>query len=360
MASVWTIQQVDARIAELRSSLAGVEEKLVELESDATRQLLATSSLAGATAAEWHSASADLELLWKWFLALTDALAATAERRGSQSSVSPRAARCPGGAALPPAPGRSWATNCWHGARAAADPSTAPTTLPELLAAMSASADRILAVVRRVEKVWDELVPRLSVLESSAVAVERLASEAGIRPPNDAAVARRLMGELRERCSADPLSIDGDPALDIDACLQRARAGTEQAIHDRRDLAAEISSALADLEQAAARLQQARAREGESALKIHGDSAGGLLVEIDAGRRRACAAARRVAPGAGAGRGRRGGGGAPCRRGAPAVAACARRGRAAVGGRRRRSGDAQRAARASGRLQGQGPGDRAR
>jgi hypothetical protein len=89
MSTITTIDQLDTGISDLRSALAEVEEPLVALEGDPTRELLAATALSGVTEERWGRADQELRLLWKWFLAVTDLLAGATQRRGSKSSLPP-------------------------------------------------------------------------------------------------------------------------------------------------------------------------------------------------------------------------------------------------------------------------------
>ena len=266
MSPFTSIEQLDAGVSDLRSALAEVEEALVALDGDPTRELLAATALSGETEERWRRADQEFRLLWKWFLAVTDLLAGATQRRGSKSSLPPAQLQSLAAELSRPAAEVLSDTPLPEGLRA----SGRPVSLAALLAAMTRSAQEIERVVRDTEQAWDRLVPRLAEIEASAAAVERAALDGGVRTPNDLTVARRSIGELRRQCTADPLSIHGDPVVAISEGVERAQAGVEEALRARSELDGEIASWLADLQQAIEELERARGRQRESAQKVSG------------------------------------------------------------------------------------------
>jgi hypothetical protein len=261
-----SIEQLDAGLSDLRSALAEVEEALVALEGDHTRELLAATTLSGETEERWRRADQELRLLWKWFLAVTDLLAGATQRRGSKSSLPPAQLQSLAAELSRPAAEILSDTPLPSGLRA----SGRPVSLVALVAALSRSAEEVQRMVRDTEQAWDRLVPRLAEIEASAAAFERAALDGGVRAPNELTVARRSIGELRRQCTADPLSIHGDPVAAIAQGVERAQAGVEEALRARSELDGEIASWLADVQQAIEELQRARGRQQESAQKVSG------------------------------------------------------------------------------------------
>jgi hypothetical protein len=296
LSSFSSTEQLDARISELRGALAEVERALVELDGNPTRELLAATALSGETAERWQRADQELALLWKWFLAVTDLLAAATQRRGSKSS-------------LPPAQLESLATELSRPAAeilgdtplpGALRASGRPVSPGALIAAMTRSAQEIERVVKDTETAWDQLVPRLAELEARAAAVERAALNGGVRAPNDLTVARRLIGELRRQCTADPLSVRGDPAAAIAQAVERAQAGVQEAVLARGELDERMASSLAEAQQAIEELERARGRQCESAQKVSGGEAVLAGIEGAAGELQALLATLRDAAAAAA------------------------------------------------------------
>jgi hypothetical protein len=277
MASTVNPGQVDDRIAELHTVLDKVESALVEFDGDEYRRLLAATPLTGDTATRWTKANADAELAWKSFLAVKDWLAAIVERRGTRSSISAELrdeliddlARTPAeilsGA---PAPG------------ATSSRGAPPASIDGLLQATLRANEAARAVVARVAAIWEGTSPKLAALESESSTLEEQASQAGVRPPNDLAVARRLLAELRTRCAGDPLSVDPrtDPTAQITAGVGRARAAVQEVIASRQHLSEETTATIAEIDEAISALSRARAKEEESAQKISGSTA---LAEIE-------------------------------------------------------------------------------
>jgi hypothetical protein len=269
------IDQLDAWISDLGSALAAVQEVLVELDGDPTRELLAATALSGETAESWRRADQELQLLWKWLLAVTDLLAAVTERRGSKSSLPPAQLEALAAELSRPAAEILTDTPLPEALRA----SKRPASLAALIAAMNRSAQEIERVVKDTERAWARLVPRLAEIEASAAAVERSALDGGVRIPNDLTVARRLIGELRQQCTADPLSVRGDPVAAIAQGVQRAQLGVAKALQARSELDGRLASSLGEAQYAIEELEHARGRQLESAQKVSGGQV--VLADID-------------------------------------------------------------------------------
>lgn len=276
MSTFRDIEQLDAGISQLRSALAAVQEALVELDGDRTRQLLAATALSGETKERWQRADQELQLLWKWLLAVSDLLAGVTERRGSKPSLPPAQLESLAAELRRPAAELLSDTPLPEALRA----SKRPASLAALTTAMSRSVEQIEEVVTNAERAWDRLVPRLAEIDSSAAAVERSALDGGVRTPNDLGVARRLIAELRQQCTSDPLSIRGDPLITIAQSLERAQVAVEQALRARDELDGRLAASLADGERASQELELARNRQRDSAQKISGAEEG--LADIDA------------------------------------------------------------------------------
>jgi hypothetical protein len=263
------LQQVDDRIAALQTAMTEVEEALVDLDGDEYRRLLSTAPLTGDTAARWAVADAQIKQTWKWFLAIKDWMGAIVERRGTKSSVPPdilerltdELARSPSDI-LPGTPGPG-------------STSEAPSrTVEQQLAAISAANEQAHSLVGRIAAIWEQTATKLGALESDAGAIEQEAAQGGLRAPNDIAVAKRLLDEVRKRCSGDPLSLESvaDPTTEVAAGLQRARAEVEASIEARRTFSQEAAAALSRVQAALAELHSARRREAESAAKVSGST----------------------------------------------------------------------------------------
>jgi hypothetical protein len=277
MANTVNVGQIDHRIEELQTALDKVESALVEFDGDEYRRVLAATPLSGDTATRWAKADADAQLAWKWFLAVKDWLAAIVEKRGTRSSISAElreqliddlertAAEILPGVPAPGAKGTGV---------------TRPASIDGLLQGTLRANEEASAVVARVAAIWQETSPKLVALESESTTLEQQATQAGVRAPNDLAVARRLLAEVRTRCTGDPLSIDPkiDPTVGIAAGLERARAAVQNVIANRQHLSEETTATIAEIDEAISALSRAREKEQESAQKISGSTA---LAEIE-------------------------------------------------------------------------------
>ncbi len=275
MSIIYDTGRLDAGISELREALAEIQEALVDLDGDATRKLLAGTALSGETAERWQRADQELQLLWKWFLAVGDLLKDVTEKRGAKSSLPPARLQELAEELRRPAAEILSDTALPESARS----SRPPVPLRALVAAMNTSILSIEQAVKDAERAWDRLLPRVAELEAAAAAVERTAQDAGVRVPNDLTVARRLIGELRRQCTVDPLAVHGDPVAEIARGLERAQAAVQESVRARSQLGAETAALLAELERALEELERARDRQRESAEKITG--AKGALADYD-------------------------------------------------------------------------------
>lgn len=266
---------MDAVIADLHGALAAVQDVLVQLDADPTRELLESTALSGETAECWRRADQELALLWKWFLAVSDLLAAVTKRRGSKSSLPPEQLQSLAAELSRPAAEILSDTPLPEVLRE----SHRPASLAALITAMSTSAQKIEQVVNDTEAAWDRLVPRLAEMEALAAAVERSALDGGVRTPNDLTVARRLIGELRRQCTADPLSVRGDPVAPIAQGVERAQLDVAQAVQARIALDGQLASSLTEAQRAVEELEHARRRQLESAQKVSGGEV--VLADID-------------------------------------------------------------------------------
>jgi hypothetical protein len=276
MASTVNLGQIDDRIETLHTALDKVESALVELEGDEYRRLLVATPLTGDTATRWAKADAGAEMAWKWFLAVKDWLAAIVEKRGTRSSIPAELRnqliddlmRTPA-EILPGAPAPD----------AGSTGGAVPTSIDGLLQAILRANEDASAVVARVAAIWQATSPKLAALESEASTLQQQATQAGVRAPNDLAVARRLLAQARTRCAGDPLSIDPrtDPTAAIAAGRQRAHAAVHDVIASRQHLSQETTATIAEIDEAISALSRASEKEQESAEKISGSTALGEM-----------------------------------------------------------------------------------
>jgi hypothetical protein len=265
------LQQIDDRVEVLRGAVEHAEAELVELDRDEFRRLLTASPLSGDTAARWAQADGQSQLTWQWFLAVKDWLAAIVQQRGTRSSVSTelcdqltaaldrRPAEILPGAAAPDA---------------ARPGGPAPASVDALLRAVLAGNEAVRAVVTRVAAVWQGTSTTLAALESQCSEIEQRATQAGLPAPNELAVARSLLTQLRKRCAEDPLAVDpaNDGTAPIAGGLERARTAITQAIASRQNASQESADSIAQIEAAIGQLAAARESERESSAKVGGAS----------------------------------------------------------------------------------------
>jgi hypothetical protein len=205
----------DATATAVRTALAALGNRLVDLESDPTVELVRSGCLTGGSAAAWADADAGLTLAWEVYRTV-DELVQQAEAD----------------------PDRGWAQLSFAtvpGPDGPTDPQTA-------LQAAGGAVDAAANVASRLLFAWD-------VLAARTTAAGGLASRAG------AAEVERSATAVAELLASDPLAVTETDVADLE---QRAAAA------DGRRAAAQAASARIDLD-----LDQARRRLTELDADLH-------------------------------------------------------------------------------------------
>jgi hypothetical protein len=200
----------EAAVTAIRTSLAALGNRLVDLESDATVELARSGCLTGASASAWAEADAGLSAAWETYRAVDD-LVRQAEADPSRW-VTLELATVPR-----PGPG-------------------GPTNPTEALAAAARAVDDAAGVAGRLLAAWDSLAARTT-------AASQLATNAG------ATDVERSANALAELLASDPLAVTESDVADLE---QRAAAA------DARRTAVKVASARIDVD-----LDQARHRLAE-------------------------------------------------------------------------------------------------
>jgi class 3 adenylate cyclase len=268
-----TLEEIDARLADLDTKAAVVTANLVDLQELVAYKVLAGTSpaaagLTGVTESRVRPALEAMQDLWLHFSALTDLIERAKAERGTSRKL--RSARVDeldrmlfGASVRLPARQVPLAQ---RGLLQAGE--TDETITPDdLLRAMEHAFDAAKNVVLAVDDVWQRVVPRLDERECEA---EALAERAR---PRDAAAAEALdavgakIRSLRELADTDPLGIASDFDGDVVPALDAARARLDELERRRHALPADLARArdiLRDLRDANVRgramLERASAR----------------------------------------------------------------------------------------------------
>jgi class 3 adenylate cyclase len=244
-----TLEEIDARLADLDAKAAVVTANLVDLQELVAYKVLSGTSpevagLSGMTEARVRPALEAMQDLSLHFSALTDLIERAKAERGTSRKLRP--ARLDeldrmlfGASVTLPARQVPLAQRGLLQAR-----ETDETITPDdLLRAMEHAFDAAKNVVLAVDDVWQRVVPRLAERECQA---ETLAARAR---PLDMAAAEALDGvgakirSLRELAGTDPLRIASDLDRDVVPALDAARVRLDELEQRRHALPADLARA---------------------------------------------------------------------------------------------------------------------
>jgi chromosome segregation ATPase len=244
-----TTDAIDRGIRDLARAVEDNAEALLALELDPTRKLLEASTLAGASAEAWSTASAALARAWEAQALLEDHLARLRDLRGSRSRVSQdRLLEL---------------EDLLHGGVLAVGTAGERRSAQELLAECSAAVAQARQVVSTAAQAWEALVPRLTTASATLRACAELLDELGVAHDDALLTARRDLARLTDAVAKDPLVASPETIARLDAAVAAVRADAERLRDFRADADARIDDARALL--AEARRAQADAREAHDA-----------------------------------------------------------------------------------------------
>ena len=210
------IDSANRRLGELHASAKRVAANLVDLELDASRQLLEASSLMGRTAARWSQVSTLMSELWRRHGLLEDLLKHADELRGPRRAG--ELTEMLDGPSIElattdvPLAERRLLGSAQEGQWCSPD---------ELLAGMSAAFDEVKAAVVQIGAAWDESIPRLQSARQALEDARRLAAELGGPATRELDPPSRSLEGLGIRVTADPLSVGTG---ELDALLGQVEA----------------------------------------------------------------------------------------------------------------------------------------
>jgi hypothetical protein len=216
-----TADALDTKLRDLLKSSERVKASLLELELDSNRELLARTTLAGATAAAWSAASGAVTQLWSDLAALNALLERARQVRGTRRQPRPdRLAElqqllCGASIELSdqvPLERRELL----------AVPSYSPD---QLLARMSAAFDEVKTVIAGAGRAWDNLGPRLRAVQTGLGESAQLARGLGDAAARDCDAQGARCSELARALATDPLSVNAVEVESLEASLAELRQG---------------------------------------------------------------------------------------------------------------------------------------
>jgi hypothetical protein len=253
------LEDTDRELRRLREAADRIGTNLLDLELDSTRRLLDESTLGGESAAQWAEASGMLLDLWRLHGELIALLERAENVRGRRSR--PGTDRLTEVDELLRAP--------WIEYRELGSPRCSPD---ELIGRMSADFDAARATLVRIGARWDMYVPRLHAARTEVGELAALFDALDEDEPPELGTARRLVAELGETLTKDPLALNGASVETLEDSLAAIRREAEAL----RELSGDIDSHLSDARGLLDELHRAGAESAasrrERALKIAGYS----------------------------------------------------------------------------------------
>jgi hypothetical protein len=245
-----TTDDADRRLRRLSRDVQDSADALLELELDPTRELLEKSTLTGATASAWATASAGLGQAWEAQALLEEHLERLRNVRGTRARVGREQLldleELLDGPAL--------AAVGERGGRCSPD---------ELLTRSSAAITGARQLILTVAQAWDALVPRLTTANATLHACADLLDELGAPPSADLTDARGELARLTEAVAKDPVSATPEPVAALEAVVAAVRCGVERVRDLRADAEGRFEAAHSLL--AEARRAEEDAREAHRA-----------------------------------------------------------------------------------------------
>ncbi len=203
-----SIFDVDRRIAGARTMLDRATRRLVDIDADVTRQLLAASgALRGQTASRWADASSRLDGLWRDQLALDQLLERVAHVRQqrlwwSQAALAELDDLLEGAHVLIAQSDPGPLTLTGNSAR------VRRTTIEAVLEQMSRDYDIVAALVCQVAEVWAEPTQRLDALAHQVREVADSTTWFGAQGPPELATLAPALAAALDQAHHDPLELD--------------------------------------------------------------------------------------------------------------------------------------------------------
>jgi hypothetical protein len=255
---------LDAKLRDLLEASERVKASLLELEVDPNCELLAKTTLAGATAAAWSPASAALRQLWSDHAALNDLLERAQEVRGKRRQPHPdRLAELQGllcGASIElsdkiPLDRRQLLT--------------VPRYSPDqLLARMSTAYREVTAVIAAAGRAWDSLGPRLAALQTGLAEAAQLARGLGDAAARECDAQAARCGELARSLATDPLSVRPVEVETLEGALAELRQGLAALDELRGHVDERLREAASLVERVRAAQREAEEARAEALAKI--------------------------------------------------------------------------------------------
>jgi hypothetical protein len=258
-----TTDDLDTRAERLRDASARIGANLVELEVDASRQLLDASRLVGKSASRWSAASTALTELWQEHGLLQKVLERAAGLRGARHTTELRAILEGPSIELSSSEVPLAERGLLDGPEAIVRCSP-----DELLARMSTAFDEVKAAMSEIGGAWEVQLPRLEAARCVLAESTALAAELGESGREDLDQAARALGDLSTALLADPLAVAPAEVEVLTSALEAIHADLSASTALRRELDARVSAARMLLDELGAAITAGQAAHQEATVKI--------------------------------------------------------------------------------------------
>jgi len=243
------LDDLDRRLAGLRTAMEAVSTNLVELETDADRVRLDHATLSGATAARWSDATQSLTSLWQWFSQLNELLERVGQLRGAKKLDADRRRELERLVTGPSIELSSAEIPLAERGLLGPAVSTLQCSPDDLLAAMGSAFDQAKTVVAGCARVWRSLEPRLASILDRQAGADKLAAGLGERHRPELVRLRGQLDDTAQQLASDPLSFEPQTIDPIDATLRAIEADLQGLVVLRDGLAERLSAARAELDE---------------------------------------------------------------------------------------------------------------
>lgn len=243
-----------AALRQIRRLHGAIKAELVGVEASPSYLMITDPGIGPVTAGELRAdPPADV---WATVHAIESALAGLDDALGLAPGAEPATHQAPLVAAALDRPRRELA-----------EPDGGPRTIAGAVGDVRAWLDAVQSVVARVDRRWQQELPRLDAARTTVERLEREVADLGLPEPL-VGRARQQADELTAALTADPLAIDDDAGANLDAAVQAAARQVATIRQKRDNLDADLAGTEARLASLRSLRAQAEAAAIESRAKI--------------------------------------------------------------------------------------------
>ncbi len=254
---------INNKLQALRDAVERIGQNLVEVELDSSRQLLEATRLAGQSADQWSSASAQLTELWQWHGLLQAHVERTTKLRDARRFE--ELEDLLGGQSIElsttdvPLAQRTLLGDSQIADRCSAD---------QLVRRMSSAFDEVRTVVGRIGGAWEALIPRLDAARRQLNECQQQAADLGESGRKDLETAAEQLASLSATTTSDPLTVAPGEIDGLARRLAEIRADLDSIAQVKHDIESRLAAARELVERLQRLAEQGRAAHEELLVKI--------------------------------------------------------------------------------------------